>query len=68
MSVRGQREIMLEGWKVHLNVMRHNGRDGGGITTLGAWRTISKDADCLPQLSLFNKASTCVCTPLSVYA
>jgi hypothetical protein len=52
---------MLEGWKVHVNVtvMRHNGRGGGGITTLGAWRTISKDADCLPQLSLFNKASTC---------
>ena len=50
---------MLEGWKVHVNVMRHNGRGGGGITTLGAKRTISKDADCLPELSLFNKASTC---------
>jgi hypothetical protein len=52
---------MLEGWKVHVNVMRHNGRGprgGGGITTLGAWRTISEDANCLPQLSLFNKAST----------
>ncbi len=33
---------------------------GWGITTLGPWRTISKDADCLPQFSLFNKASTCV--------
>jgi hypothetical protein len=51
---------MLEGWKVHVNVMRHNGRGGSGITTLGAWRTISKDADCLPQLNSFNKASTSV--------
>ncbi len=54
--------FMLEGWKVHVNVMRHNGRGPrgrGGITTLGAWRTISEDANCLPQLSLFNKASTC---------
>jgi hypothetical protein len=50
---------MLEGWKVHVNVMRHNGRGGRGITPLGAWRTISKEADCLSQLSLFSKASTC---------
>ena len=58
---------MLEGWKVHVNVMRHNGRGGGAITTLGAWRTISKDADCLPQLSLFNKASTCAMYAQGIY-